>query len=237
MIERLFVNGCSFTYGLNLVDKTTDPWGAQIAKRLNLPFSNAAVAGSANEFIQMRTLLAKPENSLVITGWSSTKRFGVYQGYDYPIAIQPRFVGLSGKDGKKHYSRMSTEHFEKIVFQSEQYYKMQDDIADLIRLINQMLSLQGWLENRGCVSFQFFALVNDLEYWKDNTLYPELLDMYNQLNPETFWLDETLQDLIGGENKKIMSDDSYHPTKLAHSIWADKLINRFDLKRFKKYTK
>ena len=79
----LVLNGCSYTYGDELDDPSTQCWGYHLANDLNLPLMNLAEGGSCNSKIYRDTIdFLMSHNTEDITQliimWSAFERFEVY---------------------------------------------------------------------------------------------------------------------------------------------------------------
>ena len=76
---RLYFNGCSHTYGDDLLDRTT-AWPSLIAKKYNCNFLNDSVSGGTNQRIIYRTIKHIDQFDKFYIAWTYTNRFTRWRG-------------------------------------------------------------------------------------------------------------------------------------------------------------
>ncbi len=82
MFKCLVSGGCSFSYGFNLPDRNTR-YAKLLADHMGVELIDVSASGMTNEFIAAATIIGvnkallkyKPNEILVVHGWTSTERF------------------------------------------------------------------------------------------------------------------------------------------------------------------
>lgn len=92
MIDCLYVNGCSWTYGSDLELEHNDDyrinnnWAGQLGRSLGLEVVNGSAPGAGNDRILRTTtkdilgLVAQGHRPLIVVAWSSLQRFELPEG-------------------------------------------------------------------------------------------------------------------------------------------------------------
>lgn len=75
---RLYFNGCSHTFGDDLVDQNNS-WPSLVAKSLQCDFVNDAVSGGTNDRILYRTIKEAGDFDRIYIAWTYTSRFTRYR--------------------------------------------------------------------------------------------------------------------------------------------------------------
>jgi len=84
MIEKIYINGCSWSAGHDLDDMENDSWPGQLAELTGLEVINEAMCGGSNHRILRKTMKFLSENKsdwdkiLVIPAWSCPSRTEFY---------------------------------------------------------------------------------------------------------------------------------------------------------------
>lgn len=74
-IKRIIAHGCSFTYGQELDDPSTQAWPALIAKELNVELVNLAQPGYSNDgVVQDLVEFDLKDGDFVTIGWTTNQR-------------------------------------------------------------------------------------------------------------------------------------------------------------------
>ena len=113
---RLYFNGCSHTFGDDLLD-CNQAWPSLIAKKLQCDFVNDSVSGGTNDRIVYRTIKHATEFEFFYIAWTYTTRFTRYRSdNNHDVNFNPQLThSLYGnqsefKDyGKLHYAFWNNE--------------------------------------------------------------------------------------------------------------------------------
>jgi hypothetical protein len=89
---KIYVNGCSFTYGDELITPATSSWPALLAQKLNAEVVNDAVSGGTNYRTVYRTIKnSKEDFDLYIIAWTTYARFTFYKSNNnFEINFNPQ---------------------------------------------------------------------------------------------------------------------------------------------------
>ena len=109
---KLYFNGCSHTWGDDLVSPQTHSWPSLVAKNLNCEFVNDSVRGGTNDRIMYRTIKNIRDHDKFYIAWTYTTRFTRYRSdNNHDVNFNPRLKNIlyeksrEFKDyGKLHYA-------------------------------------------------------------------------------------------------------------------------------------
>ena len=109
---KLYFNGCSHTYGTDLLNPDADSWPTIIANYYKCDFLNDSITGNANDHILYRTIKNIDEFDSFYIAWTHTARFTRYRSdNNHAVSFTPMLAhGLYGNDldfqkyGKLHYA-------------------------------------------------------------------------------------------------------------------------------------
>ena len=218
-MTRLFVNGCSYTYGHGLDNPQEECWGSVLAKRNNWDLTNLAVPGSCNERIFLRTLSCTDlHDCKLIIGWSHLTRFSLYRpnmgmGDDFSV-IFPNHM----KDGTDEQKEMALA--KQVIH---------DEITAKLFLMQSIVMLQSWLKDRNVDYYFFFGGVkcfSPRSHKQDDC--PLFAPLIEQIEWDRFFYNTAFMDHFYHLGM-CPPETGIHPNKEANEIWTDILIERFDL--------
>jgi len=109
---NLYFNGCSHTFGDDLLTPDKDAWPAIIASKLSASFFNDAVSGGTNDRIVYNTIKNKKLYDKMYIAWTYTSRFTRFcADQNFDVHFNPQLVQMFFKDktfysdyGKLHYT-------------------------------------------------------------------------------------------------------------------------------------
>lgn len=221
MIDCLYVNGCSWTYGsdLELRDGSFDHdyrvehnWATQLGRSLGLEVINGSAPGAGNDRI-LRTstkdileLVAQGRKPLVVVAWSSLQRFELPEGEH--IGRWRPFVGPGMKNP---------------VVADTIFAKWSNDHSDLVRWLQSIILLDCLTKQYNlpyfstCIFWSNWAvLVEHAEHPEIKTYFKALKD---QVQLERHSLDTNLMMLLKATGLPI--SDNHHPLEQGHTWIAD----------------
>lgn len=236
---RLLVNGCSCTWGEELVsvpergrieppedtqERVASAWGGRLASKLNISdHINIARQGNGNARIARTTIkyiVNQPKESwqdlFVCIGWSSVFRHEMYVNDVHRwINILPNF-NLSNKPS---YIRKIEDFFQRNMMNRYPCYEY---------FYMHVLSLQSFFKSNN-IKYLFFP-VFDIEWDFSTDFYPiqnaidtKCFMTFKQPNASFHTIIEKLPEI----SKYKLTDLRHplkHPTKLGHEIWAERLF-------------
>ncbi len=238
MYKCLVSGGCSFAYGFNLL-KREHRYAKILADRINADLIDVSAAGMTNEFIAAATVSGiikamevkyyKPEEILVLVGWTSTERFEYFN----------RRVGriMSGFTNIAHHlngdmqqeDRDRSEYMSKVLWDpSYGYYKLIHAFnylhsfckAHNIRIIHKANIIHVRAR------FPYIRLRNTEVKNSDliqEALTAEFEEVFNVCSGE-----RTFQELVMKNPLLYTIDPKYdtHPNPAGHAMWAEKLVEK-----------
>lgn len=227
-MKKLYVNGCSFTYGHTLPENKT--WPYLLAKELELELHNNSKNGQSMHSISFNTFMHlasfDPEDTLVVVGLTWPTRLMV-QAHQLTLNISP-----NNPIKDKYYDKIYNScHPEKYIIDDYNekevvnYWIENNNISDLVlSLINlqkqqtkiqtternlnnldnmflyYLITLQGYLECRG-FKYRFINFQKDFE--KDYNVSALLTDLINS---------ENVIDMFGDRITSLISKETSHPS-------------------------
>ena len=188
--KNLYINGCSFTYGHNLLREET--WPKLLSDKLNCNLINESKNGQSFQSITFNSINTlselNPENTIVIIGLTWETRYMIQFGNEI-LDVSPSCLNNE------------QEHEVKNVFAKYYKYLVEND-KNLSEnqhknLITNLISLQSFLKQN---KFKY-RIVNFLDQLKEMDL-----PIYNKL-------DKSKIINFRGDWRDLYIDDTSHPTK------------------------
>jgi len=222
--KNLYINGCSFTAGDNIIDGKT--WPDLLSKKLNLYLINHSVNGNSMQSITFNSVnhLIKLNNqdTLVVIGLTWPPRYMIQIGKGV-VNFSPAFLDKSDKSVvfstfrrvSVPYSKNKIDIDDYVLNINEQdgviivkkfvdYYKSliqyDDNLLENQKLnqITQIILLQSFLKQN---NFEYRIVnFNQLETYPNKPLYKKL-DKSKVINFNASWI-------------KLYTDDTAHPTEM-----------------------
>ena len=244
MNHTLFVNGCSMTAAVNIIDwgsfrdlqtygincNLPHSWFFLLAEKLSYKWENLAYGGHGNDYIYETTLdyfmkIPKKDwpNHLVVIGWTTYDRFRIWDNYEN------RYVYCSGNQPKWTYQdeKIKKSEWEKQNKKLEKYYykywaRHHNKEYQIMKTVSYIIGLQNFFENNGIPYYFFDAmgwiLGNEKEInrkiLKNNQGMTSIIDNNELVNKRNWYLDESFVDVADKLNSFGVDDG--HPGKEAH---------------------
>ena len=202
----IYFNGCSHTFGDELLDPASESWPTLVAKTLNLDFKNDAVSGGSNERIVYQTVDNLKKYDTFIIAWSHYSRFTEYNPVDnFEINFNPTL----NLDASLQYSDDLKNNYKKYKNYGQMYYThWYNDFYRFKQWLQQILLLQRLFQSEDKKYIMLNAMPNELEKWlssrdtfisKCKNLLPffdylndnQLLDMREQIQTLVSIIDTT----------------------------------------------
>jgi len=251
MNHTLFVNGCSMTAAVNIIDwgsfrdlqkydgvsNLHHSWFFLLAEKLSYKWENLAWGGHGNDYIYETTLdyfmkIPKKDwpNHLVVIGWTTYDRFRIWDNYEN------RYVYCSGNQPKWSYQdeKIKRSEWEKQNKKLEKYYykywvRHHNKEYQIMKTVSYIIGLQNFFENNGIPYYFFDAmgwiLGNEKEInrkiLKNNQGMTSIIDNNELVNKRNWYLEESFTDVSVRLNSFGVDDG--HPGKEAHSEFSNTL--------------
>lgn len=160
---KLYFNGCSLTYGDELVDPKLNSWPSLVSKQLGVDFVNDAVRGGANDRILFRTVMNSDRYDFFFVAWSSYHRFTEYNPVDnFEISFQPQL----NLNPDLHYSDDLKKNYHKYRTYGELFYQhWYNDLYAFKSWLQQIILLQSFLASKSKPYLMINAMRNNLDSW------------------------------------------------------------------------
>ena len=203
---RLYFNGCSHTFGDDLLDKNL-AWPALVADHSKLNFLNDSVSGGTNDRIMYRTIKHADQFDKFYIAWTYTSRFTRYRAdnnHDVNFNSQLKNslydTSIEFKDyGKLHYSHWHNELYAfKLWLQNiillQRFFESIKKPYVMINADNNLIDrwTVGWpLFNNSVKSLLCFDLMNDDQLYAEHIEIQSLIKQINfdrYIGWNTWWL-------------------------------------------------
>lgn len=241
MKKVLYVNGCSHSCGSEISypgshRTATDIhlcWGGQLARTLNLQQVNHASNGQSNQSIYSTTIhgilellqTTKPEEILVVIGWSSFDRKEMI----YDNKVYPLIPGIADMPFFKEWPQIVQDAL-KTHLMSLDYINVTPNEFSLI-----YFSLVNFLKMHG-IDYLFFNAINGLSIPKKNLLHKHFNDaptqaIFDQIANDPNYLHPYNNDMayyryLQKDYDCFKDNRNHHFTEDAHIAWADILAKK-----------
>jgi len=249
MNHTLFVNGCSMTAAVNIIDwgsfrdlqtygincNLPHSWFFLLAEKLSYKWENLAWGGHGNDYIYETTLdyfmkIPKKDwpNHLVVIGWTTYDRFRIWDNYEN------RYVYCSGNQPKWTYQdeKIKKSEWEKQNKKLEKYYykywaRHHNKEYQIMKTVSYIIGLQNFFENNGIPYYFFDAMGWVIEGSVDplrilnNQGMTSIIDNNELVNKRNWYLTESFNDIAVRLNSFGVDDG--HPGKEAHSEFSNTL--------------
>jgi len=189
---KLYFSGCSFTYGDELANPTTNAWPILVANHYNCNYINDAISGNTNDRIVSRTILNINDYDMFFIAWTSYARFTrYYHTNNTEVNFNPNlssmdFSSLNDnqtlKHNKNHYIKYGNLHY-KYWYTNLHAFKL---------YLQQIITLQSLLTLHNKKFLMMNTFQNELVKWlspKENFIpnVSSLISSCSTINNETLY--------------------------------------------------
>lgn len=251
MIKNLVVNGCSFTESNHSVTEN-DPYGGSWASHVNTAlvpanYQNLACSGAGNFYISNSTIdyLASnnldPTETLVVVMWSGSGRkdIRISGEWYYQFENQYPYKAKSGSNDDSEYylfsggltnSWMSSSITKKIFDWS---YRLADPVSLCKDSLMHIIALESYLQAHG-YQYRFTGYFNQ---WTDQVDHSQIsgdyslgyflkdIPIYKNYSFKNWIFADQHRNCLGEFASDLgQLDHTYHPTAIAHQMFAEKII-------------
>jgi hypothetical protein len=217
MIDCLYVNGCSWTYGSDLelerddLYRTTNNWAGRLGRSLELEVINGSAPGAGNDRILRTTtkdvleLVEQGRKPLIVIAWSSLQRFELPEGQH--VGRWRPFVGPG----------MKNPPVADAIFQ-----KWSNDHSDLVRWIQSVILLDCLAKTYDlpffstCIFWTNWTLL--LEHAEHAEIATYFKTLKNQVGIDRHSLDTSLMKLVKAAELPLSKYS--HPLEDGHAFIA-----------------
>jgi len=178
---KIYVNGCSFTYGDELQSPRDSAWPMLLGKKLDATVVNDAVVGGTNYRTVYRTIKHLNNSfDLYIIAWTTNTRFTFYKSdNNFEINFNPQLVNKLYKDqsfyrdwGKTLYANWFNELYAFKLW-LQQIIQLQAVIKKPYLMINTMDNhLKNWLVKKNQFINSVKWLIN-FDIMSDDQIFDE----------------------------------------------------------------
>jgi len=219
---RLYFNGCSHTYGDDLIDRNL-AWPALIANHYKCDFLNDSTSGGTNDRIMYRTLKHADQFDKFYIAWTYTSRFTRYRhDNNHDVNFNPQLTHSLYKNsvefteyGKLHYSYWHNELYTfKLWLQNiillQRFFESIKKPYVMINSDNNLIDrwTVGWpLFNNSVKSLVCFDIMDDQQLHNEHVEIQNLLNQINftsYLGWNTWWLTKLTELYPVGPTKHLL---------------------------------
>jgi hypothetical protein len=159
----IYFNGCSHTFGDELLDPASESWPTLVAKTLNLDFENDAVSGGSNERIVYKCVPNIENYNFFIIAWTDYARFTEYNPVDN---FEINFKSTLTLNASLHCSNDLKNNYSKYKDYGKIYYKYwYNEVYAFKQWLQQIILLQNLFENNNKPFIMLNAFKNQLSNW------------------------------------------------------------------------
>ena len=208
----LYTLGCSFTYGEELPDPSTQSWPALLANKLGYTLDNQGQPGRGNSYIVRTAMEQVPQlkPKLVIVAWTSCGRMEFYSNTDN--AEFDIWAGCSRVWPKRYPER------EELVKNITVHHS--NDQHQYRNWLRSVILLQDFFKLRN-INYRFVSAFDNQNlnrlYMKKNQVYVDLIDTDKFIGWPFDGMSEWQGDCPRGPNG--------HPLELGHQRIADAIFS------------
>ncbi len=219
-MSYLYVDGCSFTWGLELDNPPEENWGYILGNKLELPVLNNSYQGQANDemFRKLYELLytTKSLPSIIVIQLSELTRIRIFDDID--------MEWKSASVANWEFPKKTQDYYFKY------YYSVYQNVY---YLFTQMLLLKDKCDSLG-IEFYVFDGICDinlrcLKNIEENLEKEKLLDLYQSVKDKNFLLYNGDHSWAGKvtdlKKENEWYTDCHHPTKESHEFIANEIYN------------
>jgi len=236
----LVANGCSFTEGYCLGDKTM-AWPSRLGKMLNTNVHNLAIGGGSNDRIfrtSIQHLHLNQDVDVLVIGWTGIARSEIPLHNGSYLKIIPSGISLEDSSLQSNPPEEYLRDFKTTFYQwhYNQFVWVKNLLCDIITLqllcekkkikLKQFFALEPLIIDQNYLaklcedSYEFFKLENlpfpPFDARDHNIqLIQNLIEQIDQAN-WIGWPNDTMRDSC----KNFKSDPTGHPMEDGHQYWA-----------------
>lgn len=222
---RLYFNGCSHTYGDDLIDPYSQSWPAVLSKELGFDFLNDSISGGTNDRILYRTIKNIDQYDKFYIAWTYTSRFTRYRSdnnHDVNFNVQLTHSLYSNDPdfknyGTIHYRVWHNELYEfKLWLQNiillQSFFKIKNKRYVMLNSNNN--NINRWSVdckdfNDSVKSMLCFDLMNDnqlIEEHKEIQTLLSQIDYSHFIGWNSWWLTQACSSFPVGPTKHLLDD-------------------------------
>jgi hypothetical protein len=193
---NIYFNGCSFTYGDELLDPAKSAWPVLVANDLQSDFFNDAVSGGTNQRTVYKTVCNEENFDYFVIAWTFYSRFTEYNPVDnFEINFNPSL----NQDPSLHYSIDLKKNYAKYETFGKLYYAdWYNELYQFKQWLQQIILLQSFFKTKQKKYVMLNTSGHKLNLW----LQPKdkFIDSTRPLMP---FFDYLSDDLLLAEHKSI----------------------------------
>jgi hypothetical protein len=222
---RLYFNGCSHTWGDDLISPQTQSWPSLVSKNLNCDFVNDSASGGTNDRIMYQTIKNIHNFDKFYIAWTSTTRFTRYRSdNNHEVNFNPLLKNsLYGNSqefknyGQLHYAVWYNELFAfKIWLQNiillQRFFKSENKPYVMVNAVHN--NIDKWSEtwqdfNSSVQSLLCFDRMNDNQLHAEQHEIQQLIKQIDQkhfLGWNTWWITDLTKTHSVGPTRHLLED-------------------------------
>ena len=227
-VDTLYVNGCSWTYGSELVDPSVQPpgdhfqpvhdkwrrehaWPGLLSNILNLGLSDGSICGSSNQRIlrtsiqDLARLQLQGYRPIAVIAWSQIQRFELNNGSNWE-----QFLSPNDRD--------------RLPLIEDLMGHWWHDSALIENWCVQAVSLAAICYQMGIPLFMTFTFTRSHYTFSDMMRHRRSADLLSlireQVKPEQHCLNTSMEELLMSFGDKVPHGPGGHPLEYGHEVMA-----------------
>ena len=152
---KIYANGCSFTYGDELISPATTAWPALLAKKINATVNNDAISGGTNYRTLYRTIKQQDNFDLYVIVWANNTRMTFYKSdNNFEVNFNPQLI---------HAMYGANPTFKK--WGEVLYSQWYNELYSFKLWLQQIIQLQSFFDVHNKNYLMVNTVANNIEKW------------------------------------------------------------------------
>jgi hypothetical protein len=231
---KIYVCGCSFTYGDELENPQADAWPVILANMLNATVNNDAMNGGSNTRTVYRTIKSLKDNyDYYLVAWTTYSRFTFYNtqtNFEVNFNVRLKHDLLQSKSFYTAWGRTLYKHWYNELFAVklwlQQIIQLQKvlDTQNYIMINTSSNNLSSWLTGidnfiQSIKELINYDIMNDdqiLDEYKEIQYYLSLIDVSKFYRWNDFYIQQLCSEFECGPGGHILNEGHQHLAKLLY---------------------
>lgn len=234
MFKCIVSSGCSYAYGYGLEHRNRR-YAQIIANLFGAELFDVSMAGISNDTIASFTIVGinkalkkyRPEEVLVIVGWTTTARVELWDTTNNKIAAAFVAGTSAGRRKENSYLQVADEFYDKHTYQPcYGFYRLLNafNYVETVCELNKVKNVH--CHNLRCVPANFGPYNWYYTELKTNEILKENVSPSTRLKLDQLCNEESFFDLC--HRKKLFNTpiSKHHPNDVGHEIWSEGILKK-----------
>lgn len=231
MFKCVVSSGCSYAYGYGLEDRD-QRYARIIANHYEAELIDVSMAGISNDTIASFTIVGinkalkryKPEDILVIVGWTTTARVELWDRTNNKIAAAFVAGTSAGRRKENSYLQLADEFYDKHTYEPCYGYYRLLNAFNYVETVCELKKVKiVHAHNLRCVPANFGPYDWYYTEIRTNEILKETTSPHTMSRLEQMCKEENFYDLCNRKKLFNLPISKYHPSKDGHMIWSERI--------------